>query len=323
MAKTTQNTAKKPSKLFLQYAAQLAIRFGLFAYGVYLFVYDRSALAINERFGFAAGFNFVDLVFVAIILDFATKFFSHANIAMGSLKQFKLYHIPTKYTFSGGRNALRDYFRHLVEESKVILQESAQVFDETRETLAASIRRILNNLDFLKLLPFKEHDLKVEPSQRQILYQDRTKEVLPALIFWVVFNAAIAGGLMYFNILNEAAIMLWMLFFFLFDMICVVFWCPIQLFLMKNRCCTTCQIFNWDAIMVATPLLFTGGWFSGILVALAIFIFLRWEFVAIRHPERFDERTNARLSCANCKDLLCHFRAPLETKASETLVEKS
>ena len=33
-----------------------------------------------------------------------------------------------------------------------------------------------------------------------------------------------------------------------------------------------------------------------------------------RHPERFDERTNARLTCAQCEDKLCYLRKPLAAK---------
>ncbi len=94
-------------------------------------------------------------------------------------------------------------------------------------------------------------------------------------------------------------------------MICVVLWCPLQLVLMRNRCCTTCQIFNWDGIMTVTPLLAIGCWFSWLLIALSLFVLLRWEFAFTRHPERFDERTNASLQCANCRDKLCYLRKPL------------
>lgn len=112
------------------------------------------------------------------------------------------------------------------------------------------------------------------------------------------------------NLLNERIALLWSLMYFVSDMICVVFWCPLQLLLMHNRCCTTCQIFDWDAIMVATPLLFVGGWFGGLLLLLALVILVRWELAALRHPERFDERTNARLTCAQCTDQLCYLRKP-------------
>ncbi|WP_294438634.1 hypothetical protein [uncultured Slackia sp.] len=47
---------------------------------------------------------------------------------------------------------------------------------------------------------------------------------------------------------------------------------------------------------------------------MALVILVRWELAAIRHPERFDERTNARLTCAQCEDKLCYLRKPLAAK---------
>ena len=46
--------------------------------------------------------------------------------------------------------------------------------------------------------------------------------------------------------------------FYVCDLICVLIWCPFRL-IMKNRCCTTCRIFNWDHLMMFSPLIFVGG----------------------------------------------------------------
>ena len=95
------------------------------------------------------------------------------------------------------------------------------------------------------------------------------------------------------------------------DIVCILFYCPFQSWLMHNRCCTTCQIFNWDAIMAVTPLMFAPSWYSAVLVALALVVLLRWEISAFVYPERFFEETNASLSCANCRDKLCKLREPI------------
>lgn len=54
-----------------------------------------------------------------------------------------------------------------------------------------------------------------------------------------------------------------------------------------------------------------------LLIALASAVLVRWELAALRHPERFDERTNARLSCAQCDDKLCYLRGPFRLKREE------
>ena len=94
-------------------------------------------------------------------------------------------------------------------------------------------------------------------------------------------------------------------FYYLCDVICIVFFCPFQRFWMKNKCCTTCRIFAWGTIMTVTPLLFVPHRYSYSLVALALVCTLRWELVYRRHPERFFEETNAFLTCADCTDRLC------------------
>ena len=307
----TTHTKEKPTPLFLSYAVQLAFRLALFSYGVYLFVTNPDLLNVRERFGLAHGFNFVDFVFLAILADFATKFFRRAKISMGSLKQYRLYHMPTEVTLCGGREALVGYLKNLFAQGKLTLTETRKALLETTAGLRALTRQVLRDVDVLHLLKFKDEDLTAPASTRAILYRDRAREIIPVAIAWIALNAAVASALGTQSLLTQPVAMVWCLFFFVFDMVCVVIWCPIQIVLMRNRCCTTCQIFNWDAIMVATPLFFVGGWFGGVLLALAIIVLVRWELAALRHPERFDERTNASLACANCKDKLCYFRPPI------------
>lgn len=250
--------------------------------------------------------------------DFLTKFFVRAPISSGSLKQYRMYHIPTAVTFKGGRDALREKAQELAELGKQLMQSSKTALARARKGLSSRrvsatqfVRRLLNDKDFLRVISFDRKDLSVGKALRRVLYRDRAREIVPVIVFWTVLNVAAAFALAYFGALNERTALLWSLGYFLFDMVCVVLWCPLQL-LMRNRCCTTCQIFNWDAIMVVTPLVFVGGWFSYILIALALVILVRWELAALCHPERFDERTNARLACAQCPDKLCYLRKPLE-----------
>ena len=337
---THPSRQQPPTRMFWKYVLNLAFRLVLFVAVLVMFIRDPEVLDVNARFGPAEGFNLVDFIFIAFALDFLTKLFQRAKLSMGSLKQFRRYHIPTANTFTGGRPALFARLRELyaehdnnvraaamaqlesaraaagqtIENTRVALGNTLDALDETRETFAAQTRRLLNNVDFLNVLNFDEKDLRVPESQRITLRMDRAREIIPAMLFWIIFNGVIALVLGLTGNLTPQVVVLWSTFFFLSDMICVVVWCPIQLLLMHNRCCTTCQIFNWDAIMVATPLFFVGGWFGWPLVILALVVLFRWELAALTYPERFDERTNARLRCVNCIDKLCYLRPPLEPK---------
>ncbi len=93
--------------------------------------------------------------------------------------------------------------------------------------------------------------------------------------------------------------------FYVCDLICVLFWCPFRHFIMKNRCCTTCRIFNWDHLMMFTPLVYVGGFYCNSLLIASVVVFLVWEWTVFRHPERFDEGTNQALKCSECTDKLC------------------
>ena len=92
--------------------------------------------------------------------------------------------------------------------------------------------------------------------------------------------------------------------FYVCDLICVLIWCPFRL-LIRTRCCTTCRIFNWDHLMMFTPMLFVNSFFSLSLVILAVIVWLVWEGCILLHPERIWERTNEALRCSNCTDKLC------------------
>ena len=57
------------------------------------------------------------------------------------------------------------------------------------------------------------------------------------------------------------------------------------------------------------------SWKRTLAVALAWFalaLLARWEITVHRHPERFSEKTNARLSCKNCEEKLCHHKKQLQ-----------
>ena len=120
---------------------------------------------------------------------------------------------------------------------------------------------------------------------------------------WVVLIAAF-GVCYHYGLLDDRKLILISAHFYVFDLVCVVIWCPFRL-LMKTRCCTTCRIFNWDHMMMLSPLIFVGGFFAVSLVVLATVTWLTWEVCVLLYPERFWEGSNAALKCAECTDGLC------------------
>ena len=130
-----------------------------------------------------------------------------------------------------------------------------------------------------------------------------TTSAYKVFIIWTIAIIGI-GILYYMGIINKIWLFMISVFFYVCDLICVLIWCPFRL-IMKNKCCTTCRIFNWDHIMMFSPLIFVGGFFSISLVVLAVLAWLIWELCVLIYPERFTEMTNVALRCSECTDKLC------------------
>ena len=131
----------------------------------------------------------------------------------------------------------------------------------------------------------------------------RTKSAYQVFVIYAV-GITVLGLLKKTGILNDVWMLVICVFFYVCDLICVLIWCPFRL-MMKNRCCTTCRIFNWDHIMMFTPMLFVKGFFSISLLVMAFAILIIWELCVALHPERFWEKSNAALKCSECTDKLC------------------
>ena len=123
------------------------------------------------------------------------------------------------------------------------------------------------------------------------------------MILWGALTLLL-GALHLWGPLGERGLFMTAVFFYVCDLICVLIWCPFRL-IMKNKCCTTCRIFNWDHLMMFLPLAFLGGFFALSLVAFAILAFLVWELCTMIYPERFWEGSNVALQCCECTDKLC------------------
>ena len=137
------------------------------------------------------------------------------------------------------------------------------------------------------------------------------KTVIFIAVIWLAFNA-IFGVLYHLGIFDRGILILISLAFGVCDMICILFFCPFQTWIMKNKCCTSCRIYNWDFAMMFTPLVFIPDIFSQSLFTLGMLLLIKWEIKAARHPEYFSEVTNKCLSCGQCQEKLCTHKRQLK-----------
>lgn len=138
------------------------------------------------------------------------------------------------------------------------------------------------------------------------------KRTLLVVIAWIALNSII-GVLYYTNLIDKGILILISLAYGVCDMICILFFCPFQTWIMKNRCCTTCRIYNWDFAMMFTPYIFMPGLFTWSLLGLSILLLLQWEITLKLHPERFSTNTNDSIQCKNCTEKLCQHKRQLKT----------
>ena len=127
------------------------------------------------------------------------------------------------------------------------------------------------------------------------------------MLVWLVFNS-IFGCLYLINILEASDLLMLTVFYFLCDYICILFYCPFQSVIMKNKCCVNCRIFDWGHFMMFTPMLFIKSFFSWSLFVTSFIVLIHWEIVYAKHPDRFWEGSNKVLQCASCKDRTCQVK---------------
>ncbi|MBQ0059907.1 MAG: hypothetical protein KBS83_08185 [Lachnospiraceae bacterium] len=133
------------------------------------------------------------------------------------------------------------------------------------------------------------------------------------MLIWLSINA-VFGILRLCNVIDAADLFMLTVFFFLCDYICILFFCPFQTFVMKNRCCVNCRIYDWGHFMMFTPMLFIPNFFSWSLFFTSVVVLIRWEIGYAKHPERFWFKSNKTLQCANCQDKTCQIKRKLQGK---------
>ncbi len=148
--------------------------------------------------------------------------------------------------------------------------------------------------------PIKE---KVNIQNLKQYIKDTTASAYKVMVIWLSL-AAVLSVLHLCGVIPAPVMILISVFFYVCDVICILIWCPFRL-IMKNKCCTTCRIFNWDHLMMFLPIISVNSFFSWSLVIFSFLIWLVWEICVFVYPERFWENSNMALRCSECTDKLC------------------
>lgn len=130
---------------------------------------------------------------------------------------------------------------------------------------------------------------------------DTNKGIVNIIFAWLIFNAAVFYGLFLLDLLVIEVAVIIMLMYSIFDIVFILFFCPFQKIFMKNKCCAECRIYNWDYIMMCTPLILFPSIYSVSLIFVAIVVLLRWEFAMWKIKD-------LSLKCSKCEDKLCKFK---------------
>ncbi len=159
------------------------------------------------------------------------------------------------------------------------------------------------------------------PKEENTIISLKTKPISTFICFiaWIALNS-IFGVLYYLGIFDTGIMLLISLAYSVCDMICILFFCPFQTWIMKNKCCATCRIYNWDYIMMFTPLIFIPHIYTWSIIFIALLLLFRWEIAYKMHPERFIEGKNKALDCVNCNEKLCTHKKQLQSFLKKRMV---
>lgn len=148
----------------------------------------------------------------------------------------------------------------------------------------------VGNYDKLKLIEYTYYNNKI---------------AYHVAIWWFLLNINVFLIYYYYN-LDTTYVYLVFLIYYWCDMFCINMWCPFNKLFFRNRCCNECRIYNWDHIFYATPLILIKSFWTYSIVGLCLFLFLQWEYMIRKYPERFSPISNKKLRCANCNNK-CRF----------------
>ena len=128
------------------------------------------------------------------------------------------------------------------------------------------------------------------------------KGILTIVVIWFTLNISLMLVLQHFDLFNAGIALIIALIYSICDISFILFFCPFQKLFMRNKCCATCRIYNWDFFMTCTPLIPFLHMYSITLVLLSVAVLIRWE-VAVYKKSFFPV-----IDCVDCKDRMCHAK---------------
>ncbi len=166
-------------------------------------------------------------------------------------------------------------------------------------------------------------------SQKQFCNIKKTTECKPethgvifVILIWLLVT--VTAGVLYFtSVIDVWILILVCLAYSVADVICVIFFCPFQFLFMKNKCCNTCRIHNWDMFLILTPLVFIPNIFTFILVLLSLAVLITWEIKVKKYPHSFCERDNPLLQCKNCEHHSCRYKKSVYKAVNRVFFNKN
>lgn len=130
-------------------------------------------------------------------------------------------------------------------------------------------------------------------------------------VCWIALN--LVFGVLYFTDVFDAGILMLISFAYgICDIVCILFFCPIRDWFLKNKCCADCRIYNWDYAMMFTPFIFIPHPYTWSLLGMSLVLLIVWEIMYKLHPERFAKNTNGSLACQNCKEQPCRHKKRIQ-----------
>lgn len=152
-----------------------------------------------------------------------------------------------------------------------------------------------------------------DPQRLEQAVREQDRGALKVAAVWLAVNLCF-GVLYHLGRMRVQTLLLLCALAYLCDLVCVLFFCPFQFFLMHNRCCVNCRIFAWGSWMMAAPLMCVPHWYSWSLFGTGLLVLAVWEARYRRYPQRFWSGSNRSLQCASCQERLCRYKWPRSRK---------
>ena len=167
--------------------------------------------------------------------------------------------------------------------------------------LLPKIYKYIPNMKYSK--KFYQSPPKFDKNKLESIKKSNNKRALFTFILY--FGALTFIGLAYqtLEFLEDTHIYLLFLLLNAMDYFCILIWCPFKDIILKNSCCYTCRITNWDRFMKSYILVFVPNVFTLTIVFLGFINFIIWEFNHQIHPERFYSISNNALRCNSCMEV--------------------